>query len=50
MLAPGSGFYVTKGAGKKEVRIAYVVNHEKLKRAMKCLSEALKVYPGRTNK
>ncbi len=50
MLAPGSGFYVTQGAGKKEVRIAYVVNHEKLKRAMKCLSEALKIYPGRTNK
>lgn len=50
MLAPGSGFYVTQGAGKKEVRIAYVVNHKKLKRAMKCLSEALKVYPGRTNK
>lgn len=50
MFAPGSGFYVTPGAGKKEIRIAYVVNEEKLKRAMKCLSEALKVYPGRTNK
>jgi len=48
MFAPGSGFYVTPGAGKKQIRIAYVVKQEKLKRAMKCLAEALKVYPGRT--
>lgn len=47
MFAPGSGFYVTPGAGKKEIRIAYVVNEDKLRRAMKCLREALKVYPGR---
>ena len=50
MFAPGSGFYVTPGAGKKQIRIAYVVKQEKLKRAMKCLAEALKVYPGRTTK
>ena len=50
MFAPGSGFYVTPGAGKKQIRIAYVVKQEKLKRAMKCLAEALKIYPGRTNK
>ncbi len=47
MFAPGSGFYVTPGAGKKEIRIAYVVNEDKLRRAMKCLREALKVYPGK---
>lgn len=47
MFAPGSGFYVTPGAGKKEIRIAYVVEEEKLRRAMKCLREALKVYPGK---
>ncbi|MBL57472.1 MAG: aspartate aminotransferase [Flavobacteriales bacterium] len=47
MFAPGSGFYVTPGAGKREIRIAYVVEEEKLRRAMKCLREALKVYPGR---
>jgi aspartate aminotransferase len=50
MFAPGSGFYVTPGAGKKEIRIAYVVEEDKLKRAMKCLKEALKVYPNRTTK
>ena len=47
MLSPGSGFYVTPGAGQQEVRIAYVVSEDKLKRAMKCLAEALKIYPGR---
>ena len=49
MLSPGSGFYVTPGLGKKQVRIAYVVNEDKLRRAIKCLEEALKVYPGREN-
>ncbi|MBI9038345.1 MAG: pyridoxal phosphate-dependent aminotransferase [Bacteroidales bacterium] len=48
MLAPASGFYSTKGRGKDEVRISYVLKVDDLKGAMKCLSEALKVYPGRT--
>lgn len=49
MLAPASGFYSTKGRGKNEVRISYVLNVDDLKAAMTCLAEALKVYPGRTN-
>jgi aspartate aminotransferase len=48
MLAPATGFYSTKGRGLDEVRISYVLNVNDLKRAMKCLEEALKVYPGRT--
>jgi aspartate aminotransferase len=48
MLAPATGFYATKGLGIKEVRIAYVLNKESLQNAVKCLEEALKVYPGRT--
>ncbi len=48
MLAPASGFYSTPGAGKDEVRISYVLKLESLKGAMKCLEEALKVYPGKT--
>lgn len=48
MLAPASGFYSTPGAGSNEVRISYVLNVEDLKNAMKCIEEALKVYPGRT--
>ncbi len=48
MIAPASGFYSTKGLGKNEVRIAYVLNKEALSNAMDCLENALKVYPGRT--
>lgn len=49
MIAPASGFYSTPGSGKNEVRIAYVLKIEDLKSAMLILSEALKVYPGRTS-
>ena len=48
MMAPASGFYATKGLGKNEVRIAYVINQKDLNSAMICLEKALKVYPGRT--
>lgn len=47
MLAPASGFYATEGLGKDEARIAYVLNIGDLRKAVKCLEEALKVYPGR---
>lgn len=47
MMAPLSGFYSTPGLGKKEARIAYVLEQNLLKEAVKCLDEALKVYPGR---
>lgn len=47
MVAPATGFYCTCGRGKNEVRFSYVLNVEDLKKAMKCLEEALKVYPGR---
>ncbi len=49
MVAPMGGFYATPGLGKDEVRIAYVLKIEDLKEALKCLEEALKVYPGRKN-
>jgi aspartate aminotransferase len=48
MLAPASGFYATPGRGANEARIAYVLNVPDLEKAMKCLEEALKQYPGRT--
>jgi aspartate aminotransferase len=47
MLAPATGFYSTKGRGIDEVRISYVLNTNDLRSAMNCLSESLKVYPGR---
>jgi len=49
MMAPASGFYETRGLGKNEVRLAYVINNEEIDQAMDCLQEALKVYPGKTN-
>jgi aspartate aminotransferase len=48
MVSPGPGFYLTEGAGKDEVRLAFMVDCERLKRACDCLVRALKVYPGRT--
>jgi aspartate aminotransferase len=47
MLAPASGFYGTNGLGKKEVRLAYVLNSDAINAAMDCLAKALEVYPGR---
>ena len=47
MMAPATGFYSTHGAGSNQVRMAYVLNNDDLNKAMVCLAEALKVYPGR---
>ncbi len=44
MVAPAAGFYSTPGVGKNQIRIAYVLNAESLRIAVKVLSEALKVY------
>lgn len=48
MLAPGSGFYATPGAGRHEARIAYVLKLDDLRGAVECLEAALQAYPGRT--
>jgi aspartate aminotransferase len=49
MLAPASGFYGTPGLGRREVRLAYVLNKTDLGKAMDCLEIALTSYPGRTS-
>lgn len=46
MMAPAAGFYVTPGAGRDEVRIAYVLKNEDLNRALLVLRKALEAYPG----
>lgn len=46
-MAPASGFYTTPGAGRNEVRIAYVLKKEDLARALFVLQKALEAYPGR---
>jgi aspartate aminotransferase len=45
MVAPGAGFYVTPGMGTSEVRIAFVLNEQKLRRAIELLREAIVAYP-----
>ncbi len=44
MVAPASGFYATKGLGKNEVRIAYVLNTKDLARCVELLKKALIAY------
>lgn len=44
-MAPASGFYVTPGLGKNEVRLAYVLNKEDLNNALTVLEKALEAYP-----
>lgn len=44
MMAPGSGFYSTPGAGRDEVRLAYVLNKEDLAKALAVLEKALDEY------
>lgn len=44
MVAPAQGFYCTPGKGKDEVRMAYVLKEEDLKRALVVFKEGLKKY------
>lgn len=44
MVAPASGFYSTKGEGKNQVRIAYVLNKTDLKKSVDILAAGLKQY------
>jgi aspartate aminotransferase len=44
MIAPGPGFYATPGKGQDEARIAYVLNVEDLRKAMKILAKGIEAY------
>ena len=47
MMAPATGFYATPGMGKNQVRMAYVLKIEDLKRALIVLEKALQAYNAR---
>src|SRR5699024_2347417 len=47
MMAPASGFYSSSNAGKNEVRLAYVLKEEDLKKALVCLKKGLQAYPNK---
>lgn len=44
MVAPAAGFYSTPGVGLNQIRIAYVLNKNSLRKSVRILREALKVY------
>lgn len=44
MITPASGFYETKGLGKDEIRIAYVLCEHDMIRAMELLKRAIQKY------
>ena len=46
MLSPASGFYSSENYGKDEVRIAFVLNSEKLNNAIKIIKLGLKEFIG----
>jgi aspartate aminotransferase len=47
MVAPAAGFYATPGLGANEVRMAYVLNCDDLRKAIRVLGEGLKAYQKR---
>ena len=53
LVAPAAGFYATPNSGQNEIRISYVLEVEKLEKAMDALAEAIKqfqkVEAGETN-
>lgn len=44
MVAPAAGFYATPGLGSNEVRMAYVLNCDDLRQAIRVLGEGLKAW------
>ncbi|MCH8553885.1 MAG: pyridoxal phosphate-dependent aminotransferase [Schleiferiaceae bacterium] len=46
MVAPASGFYADPQLGRRQVRLAYVLEKESLHKAVRILTAALKAYPG----
>lgn len=44
MFAPAEDFYVTEGLGRKQARIAYVINEEELLIGAECIKQGLKEY------
>lgn len=44
MMAPAAGFYTTPGLGRDQVRLAYVLRKEDIKRSLFLLQKALEAY------
>ncbi|MCM1451418.1 MAG: pyridoxal phosphate-dependent aminotransferase [Clostridium sp.] len=48
MMAPGAGFYSNPELGRNEVRVAYVLNKEDLRKALEVLRAALEAYASKS--
>jgi len=48
MMAPATGFYAEPATGRKQVRLAYVLEQPLLAKAVECLRRALQEYPSTT--
>ena len=44
MFAPAAGFYANQDLGKNQIRIAFILNSDDIRAAMKCLEMGLKAY------
>ena len=44
MFAPAEGFYATPGLGKDEMRIAYVLNQDNMRRGVELIRLGLEAY------
>ena len=44
MVCPAEGFYATKGLGKSEIRLAYILNENDLKKAASILKQGIEKY------
>ena len=50
MFAPGEGFYMTPGMGKNEIRIAYVLDVDSMRRGAELIALGLEAYKKKTVK
>jgi aspartate aminotransferase len=50
MFAPAEGFYATPGLGKNELRIAYCLNADDMKRAIEILGKGIEAYKAQGGK
>jgi aspartate aminotransferase len=46
MVAPAAGFYATPGLGKDEIRIAFVLNEDSMRKALAILKQGLRRFEG----
>jgi len=49
MIAPAAGFYASAGMGANQVRLAYVLEADKLQQSVELMRLALESYPGKIN-